>query len=60
MGNALGSASPTLKAPAQSSVSQNTSVGGGSRPGGSAGPKTPSSAPMDPRTLGRAPSGWLK
>lgn len=45
--------------PKQSSAPQMTAVGGGSRPTASK-IATPSSAPMDPHTLGRAPEGWLK
>lgn len=48
-----------IKAPAQSSRPQNTSVGSGSRPTASK-IKIDTSAPKEPRTLGRAPSGWLK
>ena len=45
--------------PAQSSAPQKTAVGSGSRPTSSKmGIQT--SAAADPRTLGRAPSGWLK
>lgn len=51
--------SPTLKAPAQSSAPQNTSVGSGSRPTPSK-MKIESSAPMEPYELSRAPSGALK
>lgn len=51
--------SPTLKAPKQTSAAQNTSVGSGSRPTASS-VKIPTSAPDDPQTLGRAPSGYLK
>lgn len=46
-------------APAQSSASQNTSVGSGSRPGSVKMP-IETSAPSNARTLGRAPSDWLK
>lgn len=52
MGGILGD-SPTMKAPAQTSAPQNTSVGGGSRPTVSK-IKTETSAPSDPATLGRA------
>jgi hypothetical protein len=52
------SSSPTLSHPKGSSASQNTSVGSGSRPTASSH-KIPSSAPSEPRTLGRAPQGWL-
>ena len=45
--------------PKQSSSPQNTAVGSGSRPGGGKfGIDT--TAPAEPRTLGRAPPGWLK
>jgi hypothetical protein len=48
-----------VRPPAQSSAPQNTAVGSGSRPtGGKIGIDT--SAPADPRTLGKAPPGWLK
>lgn len=53
------SKSPTLKAPAQSSATQNTSVGSGSRPTSSRYP-IPTSAPSDPHTLGRDVPGSLK
>ena len=43
----------------KSSMGQGTSVGGGSRPTtGKIG--IPTTAAADPRTLGRAPKGWLK
>lgn len=60
MASALGSpVAGTLKAPPQSSASQNTSVGGGSRPGHVKMP-IESSAPANPRTLDRSPpAGWL-
>lgn len=45
--------------PKQSSAPQNTAVGGGSRPVMSK-IATPTSAPMNPHTLGRAPPSWLK
>lgn len=48
----------TLPHPGGTSAPQNTAVGGGSRPTPSRH-KIPSSAPDDPRTLGRAPAGWL-
>lgn len=51
--------SPSIKAPKQTSADQNTSVGSGSRPTPSEN-KTPSSAPSDPETLGRATPGYLK
>lgn len=52
--------SGSVKAPAQSSASQNTSVGSGSRPG-AAKIGIESSAPTDARTMDRnPPSGWLK
>lgn len=51
--------SPALKAPKETSAPQNTSVGGGSRPTPSK-MKIETSAPMEPMTLGRAPSGYLK
>lgn len=47
------------RAPKESSAPQNTAVGGGSRPTTSK-MATPTSAPENPHTLGRAPSGWLK
>jgi hypothetical protein len=48
-----------VKAPPQSSATQNTSVGSGSRPGSVKMP-IESSAPMDARTLDRdPPRGWL-
>ena len=51
--------SPTLKAMKEKSASQNTAVGSGSRPTKSK-IKLDTSAPSEPRTLGRAPGGWLK
>lgn len=48
-----------LRAPKESSAPQNTAVGGGSRPTTSK-IATPTSAPSEPHTLGRAPSGWLR
>lgn len=59
--SALGSpVQGTAKAPPQSSASQNTSVGGGSRPGTVKMP-IESSAPADPRFIrGTPPGGWLK
>lgn len=55
--SALGSpVSGTVKAPAQSSASQNTAVGSGSRPGNTRMP-IESSAPSNPRTLDREPFG---
>lgn len=48
-----------VQPPAQTSAPQNTSVGSGSRPTRSK-MALESSAPEDPRTLGRAPEGWLK
>lgn len=60
MSNPLGSpVHGTVKAPAQSSATMNTSVGSGSRPGHTSMP-IDSSAPANPRTLDRSPpSGWL-
>lgn len=60
LGNPLGSpVRGTVKAPAQSSAAQNTSVGSGSRPGRTMEP-IESSAPADPRMLDRdPPAGWL-
>jgi hypothetical protein len=52
------SSSPTLPHPKASSTVKNTAVGSGSRPTSSSY-KIPSSAPSEPRTLGRAPEGWL-
>lgn len=43
----------------QKSSKMDTSVGGGSRPTTSK-IGTPTSAPKNPHTLGRAPSSWLK
>lgn len=50
--------SPTLKAPAQSSAPQNTSVGSGSRPTASRF-KIATSAPAEPRMLDRGVPGAL-
>jgi hypothetical protein len=52
-GHSLVSASPTLQPPAQSSMPQNTAVGSGSRPG-KGKTMTQTSAPSNPRTLGRS------
>ncbi len=52
------SSSPTLPHPSGGSTVKNTAVGSGSRPTASRH-KIPSSAPSEPRTLGRAPAGWL-
>ena len=38
---------------------QGTAVGGGAKASGKK-TSTPSSAPMDAHTMGRAPAGWLK
>jgi hypothetical protein len=48
------------KAPAQSSASQNTATGSGSRPGGKSSHPIATTAPSDPRTLDRSPPAWLK
>ncbi len=48
-----------VRPPKQSSAPQNTAVGGGSRPTTSK-IATPTSAPTQPHTLGRAPNGWLR
>lgn len=57
MGSPLGSpVKGTVKAPAQSSAAQNTSVGSGSRPGNTRYPIM-SSAPMNPHTMDREPFG---
>jgi hypothetical protein len=54
------SKSPTLPVVgSRSSKTQNTSVGGGSRPTPSK-VMIPSSAPTDPYGLSRAPAGYLK
>lgn len=59
MGNPLGSDTPTMRAPGQSSAKLNTSVGSGSRPGTSK-MKIETSSPMDAYTLDRnPPSGAL-
>ena len=59
MGMPLGTDTPTMKAPGQSSAKLNTSVGSGSRPGTSRFPIMTSS-PMNARTLDRdPPKGWL-
>lgn len=52
------SSSPTLKPPAQSSATQNTSVGSGSRPTPSRY-KIETSAPTEPRMLDRGVPGAL-
>lgn len=56
---ALISPAPSVKPDSQSSMPQNTSVGGGSRPTPHK-TTTPDSAPTEPRTLSRAPAGWLR
>lgn len=59
MGNPLGSDTPTMKHPAQSSSKLNTSVGSGSRPGMSRMP-IETSSPKDAYMLDRdPPRGWL-
>jgi hypothetical protein len=59
MGRALGSDTPTVKAPAQTSAPQNTATGSGSRPGSYKEP-IESSAPTSPYMIRPAPPGWLK
>jgi len=56
---ALFSSKGGVKAPPQSSRPQDTRVGTSSRPTPSK-IKIDTSAPEDPRTLGRAPKGWLR
>lgn len=51
--------SPSMKMPKGTSAPQNTAVGSGSRPTASS-VKIPTSAPMDPATLGRSTPGALK
>lgn len=58
-GGSIISSSPHMTAPSQTSASQNTAVGSGSRPTKSS-VKIETSAPMDGMTLGRAPKGYLK
>jgi hypothetical protein len=59
MGMPLGTDTPTMKAPSQSSAKLNTSVGSGSRPGTSRFP-IETSSPKDPYMLDRdPPKGWL-
>lgn len=53
------SKSPTIAHSKGSSMKQGTAVGSGSRPGPSR-VKIPTSAPMDPKTLGRKVPGSLK
>lgn len=55
---AIWSNSPTLKHAKESSTPQHTAVGGGSRPTSSKH-KIETSAPEDPRTLGRMVPGAL-
>lgn len=55
----LVSSSPTIAHPKGSSMKQGTAVGSGSRPTASR-VKIPSSAPSDPKGLGRKPPGALK
>ncbi len=60
MGKSILGSSPTMKATdVGTSAPQNTSTGSGCRPGNSK-TTTPTSAPTEPMTLGRAPSGALK
>lgn len=59
MGRALGSDTPTVKPPAQSSAPQNTATGSGSRPG-SYKETIESSAPKNPRMIREPAPGWLK
>ena len=44
----------------QTSMTQNTSVGSGSRPGAAKVPIPDSKDGTDPHELSRAPAGWLK
>lgn len=53
------SKSPTIKPSKGTSAPQKTAVGSGSRPTKSK-IMLDTSAPSQPRTLGRAPGGWLK
>lgn len=53
------SKSPTIAHPKGTSLKQNTAVGSGSRPTPSK-VKIATSAPADPKGLGRKPSGALK
>lgn len=54
------SKSPTISHPGKgTSMAQKTAVGSGARPTSSK-VKIPTSAPASPRTLSRAPGGWLK
>lgn len=53
------SKSPSLPQEHGTSAAQNTAVGSGSRPTKSS-MKIDTSAPMDPKTLGRDPGGSLK
>ncbi len=55
----IGPATGGVMAPAQSSAKTWDAVGSGSRPTPSK-METPTSAPKEPHTLGRAPTGWLK
>lgn len=58
--SALGKPTPGgTRPPSQSSSAQNTAVKSGSRPG-AASVMIETSSPSDPRTLERAPAGWLK
>ena len=61
--SALGSDAPSLKAPAQTSSpthkATSATANDGQRPGKVTTP-TPTSAPSDAHTQGRAPAGWLR
>ena len=59
MGKLITEQGSGVKAPAQSSRGQNTSVGSGARPTKSK-IVIPTSAPMNPRTLGRKTPGALE
>ena len=59
MGKLISDSPTTKMTDTRSSAKQNTSVGSGSRPVPSKF-KIPTSAPMQPHELDRAPKGWLK
>ena len=59
MGKLISEQGSGIKAPAQSSRGQNTAVGSGARPTKSR-IAIPSSAPANPRTLGRKVPGALE
>lgn len=58
-GGVIGASVGGVMPPKQSSAPNGFAIGSGSRPGGSKF-STPTSAPVNPKTLGRDPGGSLK